>query len=194
MKKWESQSTGCFAATEVDEEEEFPDWKGSEVVQPTIGSQLSGSERDELVGILEEFRDVLQGRPGQTDVTEHSINTVSNPIRLPPYRIPHAYREEVSKELQEMEDSGIIEPSCSEWASPIVVAKKKDGSIRLCVDYRKLNAASPMDAYPMPRVDELLDKLGNSKYITTLDLARGYWQVPMAVKDRAKTAFTTPRG
>ncbi len=93
-----------------------------------------------------------------------------------------------------MEESGIIEPSCSEWALPIVVVKKRDGSIRLCINYRKLNAATPMDAYPMPRTDELLDKLGNSEYISTLDLARGYWQVPVAEKDRAKTAFITPNG
>ena len=93
-----------------------------------------------------------------------------------------------------MEESGIIEPSCSEWASPIVVAKKKDNSIRLCVDYRKLNAATPMDAYTMPRVDELLDKVGKATFVSTLDLARGYWQVPVAEKDRAKTAFITPNG
>ena len=125
---------------------------------------------------------------------EHRINTDSKPVRQPQYRIPQAYREAVLKELQEMEENGVIEPSCSEWASPIVVAKKKDGSIRLCIDYRKLNAATPMDAYPMPRVDELLDKIGGAKFISTLDLARGYWQVPVAEKDRAKTAFITPNG
>ena len=74
--------------------------------------------------------------------------------------------------MQEMEESGIIEPSCSEWASPIVVVKK-DRSIRLCVHYRKLNAATPMDAYPMPRVDELLGKLGNAKYILYAGLSTG---------------------
>lgn len=98
------------------------------------------------------------------------------------------------KELKEMEESGVIEPSHSKWASPIVVAKKKDGSLRLCVDFRKLNAETPLDAYPMPRTDELLDKLGGAEYITTLDLARGYWQVPLAERDRAKTAFITPNG
>ncbi len=93
-----------------------------------------------------------------------------------------------------MELSGIIEPSFSEWASPIVIVKKKDGKIRICVDYRKLNANTPMDAYPMPRVDELIDRLGKATYITTLDLARGYWQVPVSEKDRLKTAFITPKG
>lgn len=68
------------------------------------------------------------------------------------------------------------------------MVKKKDGSLRICVDFRKLNAVTPMDAYPMPRTDELLDKLGSAHFISTFDLARGYWQVPVAERDRAKTA------
>ena len=176
---------------EVDEEEfsEVPDWKGEEGVQPDIGTHLASCQRTELIDLLEEFSDVLHGKPGQTHVMEHSIKTPgTEPIRLPPYRIPYAYREGVLKELQEMEENGVIEPSHSEWAFPIVVALKKDKSIRLCVDYRKLNAATPMDAYPIPRVDELLDKLGGSKFISTLDLARGYWQVPVAEEDRLYNA------
>ena len=195
LKKWEPPSVLCSMVSEVDDEEEdFPDWRENKTSQPAFGSQLTDAQRDDLAEILSEFKDVLQGKPGQTHVTEHTIDTDAKPVRLPPYRIPYAYREEVMKELQEMEESGIIEPSRSEWASPIVVARKKDGGIRLCVDYRKLSASTPMDAYPMPRTDELLDKLGNAKYITTLDLARGYWQVPMAEKDRPKTAFITPNG
>ena len=74
-----------------------------------------------------------------------------------------------------MQKSGLIEPSTSEWASPIVLVKKKDGTLQLCVDYQKLNAVSQADAYPMPRIDELIDRLGQARYITTLDLTRGYW-------------------
>ena len=104
------------------------------------------------------------------------------------------YREAVEEEIEMMLAEGIIEPCCSEWASPIVVVKKKDNSIRLCVDYRRLNAGTEIDAYPMPRVDDILDQLGQAQYISTLDLAKGYWQVPVAVEDRPKTAFITPRG
>ena len=98
------------------------------------------------------------------------------------------------KEIQDMLDAGIIEPSSCKWASPIVLVNKKDGTLRLCVDYRQLNAESQMDAYPMPRIDYLIDWLGKAKFITTLDLARGYVQVPMASTSRHLTAFTTPFG
>ena len=93
-----------------------------------------------------------------------------------------------------MLDHGIIEHSSSDWASPLVIVRKKDSSLRLCVDYRRLNSHSKMDAYPIPRVDDLIDRVSRAPYITTLDLTKGYWQVPVAVDDREKTAFTTPFG
>ena len=81
---------------------------------------------------------------------------------------------------------GIIEPSNSDWAAPIVLVPKKDGSLRLCVDYRRLNGVSQSDAYPMPRIDELIDQLGGPQFITTLDLTCDYWQVPVAEADRTR--------
>ena len=100
----------------------------------------------------------------------------------------------MQEELKEMLQNDIIKPSSSEWAAPIVLVKKKDGSLRLCVDYRRLNSVSQTDTYPMPRIDDLIDQLGKAKYITTRDLTRGYWQVPVAKADQHKTAFTTPFG
>ena len=76
----------------------------------------------------------------------------------------------------------------------MVIVGKRDGTIRICVDYRKLNAISETDAYPMPRIDELIDKVGGLCYISTLDLTCGYWQIPVAQEDRVKTAFSTPYG
>ena len=98
------------------------------------------------------------------------------------------------RELQALLDDGLIEESTSEWSSPTVIVKKKDGSNRICVDYRKVNAVSKFDAYPMPRINEMLDSIGDATYITTLDLAKGYWQVPMDKRDREKTAFSSPLG
>jgi hypothetical protein len=97
-------------------------------------------------------------------------------------------------EIEMMLELGVIEPSKSEWSSPIVIVPKKDNTLRICIDFRKLNAQSRFDAYPMPRIDDLLERIGQAKYITTLDLCKGYWQVPLEEASRPYTAFRTPLG
>ena len=132
--------------------------------------------------LLAKFADVTKNTPGKTNKATHKIRTLDTiPIRQKNYRIPQTYREKVMEELEEMEKNEIIEKSESEWASPMVIVKKKDGGVRLCVDYRRLNAITKFDAYPMPRIEELLK----------IDLAKGYWQVPMSDEDREKTAFSS---
>lgn len=93
-----------------------------------------------------------------------------------------------------MLELGIIETSTSEWCSPIVLVPKKDGSLRFCIDFRYLNAISKFDPYPMPRIDELLERVGRGKFITTLDLSKGYWQLALAPEAKELTAFKTPFG
>ena len=88
--------------------------------------------------------------------------------------------------------SDIIEPSTSQWSASMFLVKKKDKSLKICVDYHRLNSVSQIDAYPMLRVDKLLDRLGKANFISTMDLTRGYWQVPVAKQDRHKTAFNSP--
>ena len=89
---------------------------------------------------------------------------------------------------------GVIEPSSSPWASPVVLVQKKDGSTRFCIDYRKVNQVTRKDAYPLPRIDMTLDMLHGSQWFTTLDLLSRYWQVEMAEADKEKTAFCTTEG
>ena len=177
------------------EEEDIPEWRGGEVGESRMGKQLTVAQLEQLQGLLHEFRDVMNSAPGRTTMAEHNVRpTDSKPIKLAPYRLPHAYRELVRKEIDDMLVAGIIEPSRSEWAAPIVLVNKKDSTMRMCVDYRRLNAASLSDAYPMPKIEDLIDGLGKAKFITTLDLSRGYWQVPMVEGARHLTAFTTPFG
>ena len=194
LKKWnEAKSLLCLE--EGDAEEESLDSRLSTGGKLVVNEDLNENQYQELQSLCSDFQDVLQGKPRCTMLTEHSIPTGSSlPVRQAPYRLLYAHREWVKMEIESMLVDGVIEPSMSDWASPIVLIEKKDGGIRFCVDYRKLNAVTQGDAYPMPRVDELLDQLGNSQYMTTLDLARGYWQVPVKQEDQHKTAFTTPYG
>ena len=93
-----------------------------------------------------------------------------------------------------MQQNGVIRPSNSSWASPVVLVRKKNGTHRFCVDYRALNSITKADTFPLPRIDDLLDQLGESKYFSTLDLAAGYWQIRVHPDSQAKTAFITPQG
>ena len=103
-------------------------------------------------------------------------------------------RGKVSQLVQEMLEQGIVKHSSSPWASPVVLVAKKDGSTRFCVDYRKLNAVTKLDVHPLPRIDDSLDLLAETKYFSTLDLASGYWQVGMDPDSQEKTAFATDVG
>ena len=154
--------------------------------------------KQELEDLLHDFNGIFStGRHdlGRTNQVYHKINTGdAPPIKLTPRRLPFHQRHEVKKLVDEMEKQGVIQPSQSPWAAPIVLVRKRDGSIRFCVDYRKLNTVTKKDSYPLPRVDDLLDALADAKWFSTLDLASGYWQVEMDPTDQEKTAFTTSDG
>ena len=128
-------------------------------------------------------------------MTSHKINTGrSTPIKQRPRRLPYAYRDEAEQQIQEMLANGIITPSVSPWSSPIVLVRKKNGDLRFCVDYRKLNQITVNDSHPLPLISDLLDSVKDAKYFSLLDLRSGYWQIPVAQEDRAKTAFVTQNG
>lgn len=110
------------------------------------------------------------------------------------YRIPERLLEALRVELDEMLAMKIVEPSKSEWCSPVVLVPKKDGSLRFCIDFRYLNSVSKFDSYPASRIKDLIDRLGEANYLTTIDLAKGYWQVPLSVRSWELTTFRTPWG
>ena len=132
-----------------------------------------------------------KGEPiGDSQLEALSINTNSRPICQKAYRTRLTKRKIVEDSIAEMLRDDIIEPSSSPWASPILLVKKKDGlEHRFSIDFRRVNAVTERDQYPMANISEIFDLLGGSKIFSTLDLKSGYWQLPVAIKDRPKTAF-----
>lgn len=188
LKKWVAREAVCAVSLP-------PGPSKTEAVVVPMGEQLSERQRQDLRELIDRHRDVFSTEAGHTNLLEHHIITEpGKKVKLRPYRIPEARREAVRQEVKTMLQNGIIEESHSEWSSPIVLVPKTDGTLRFCNDFRQLNLISKFDAYPMPRVDELIERLGTSRYITTLDLTKGYWQVPLAPAAREKTAFITPDG
>ena len=165
--------------------------------QPPLPECLSPLQQQQLNELFKEFQDVFsQGDDdlGNTPLLEHGIETHGPPLRQPYRRQNPAVRREEMTQVQQMLSSNVIRPSNSPWASPVVMVRKKDGSLRFCVDFRQLNAATVKDAHPLPRIDDLLDALHGAKWFSTLDLKSGYWQVPITEQDKAKTAFRTSSG
>ena len=153
--------------------------------------------REKIYEMLSKHSDMWRpGRLGEIRATEHRIElrNGTKPIRQMPYRQGLPMRDLAAKEISKMLEHGVIEPATSEWASPIVFVPKKDGTKRFCVDYRRLNAVTTPDAYPLPRIDDCIDSLGDAVMFTTLDANAGYWQIPVAPEDRDKTTFTCHQG
>jgi len=156
-------------------------------------TQLQQTELDEL---LANYADIFSYTPGKTSLSTHHIALVSDtkPISLSPYRLHPEKAELVQNEIDEMLRMDIITHSDSPWASPIVIVPKPDGSIRLCVDYRRVNSLTVPDPFPLLCVEVLVDKLGQANYLTKVDMTRGYWQVPLDDASIPVSAFVTPTG
>lgn len=173
----------------------FPEW-----LHKTIAVDLPPSQKQQLLSVLEGFHDIFDADASSsqlpvTHTVEHTINTGdSTPIHSRPYRVSSSERNVIETHVSDMLNRGVIQPSSSPWSSPVVLVKKKDGTWRFCIDFRKLNKVTKKDVYPLPRIDDLLDCLNGSEYFSSLDLRSGYWQIPVSPSDREKTAFITPDG
>lgn len=172
--------------------------KGGDSWEVPLFEGLDGFEQQQAAALLNKYRCLFakdEADLGCTNLIQHEIPLLDDtPVRQPYRRIPPSQYEMVRAHIKQLLDSQVIKESSSPYASPIVLVQKKDGGVRLCVDYRRLNAKTRKDAFPLPRIEESLDGLVGAKWFSTLDLASGYNQVEMAEKDRAKTAFCTPFG
>ena len=155
---------------------------------------LTAEQHEKASTMLNKWKHIFSKGPtdlGFTNLVEHEINLDDpTPFKDPYRRIPPAMFEEVRQHLKEMLDAGAIRESQSPYSSNVVLVRKKDNSLRFCIDYRKLNSRTIPDAYSLPRIDETIDSLSGSKYFSKLDLRSGYWQVEIKESDKYKTAFS----
>ena len=160
-----------------------------------VNPQLTNSQKDDLGNIISRYSSIFTDVPKKTNVMECEIHlTTSTPIRSKPYPVPQAVRETMRNEIKNMLSLGIIEHSSSSYASPVVMVRKKDGSVRFCVDFRRLNRIITFDPEPMPNPDVLFSELSQDKFFSKIDLTKGYWQIPMAETSKDVTSFVTPEG
>lgn len=164
-----------------------------------LGSHLTPDQRKQFSAMLSDESDKVFARHefdlGRTTLLKHHIDTGdAPPIRSAPYRKSFTERQVVQDLVSNLKKAGVVRDSCSPWAAPVVLVKKKGGGHRLCCDWRKLNAITKKDAMPLPRIDDTLDRMAGCSFFTTMDLPSGYFQVDLEEDSIEKTAFVTPDG
>ncbi|XP_027155252.1 uncharacterized protein LOC113755447 [Coffea eugenioides] len=182
LAKWlRKQAYGVVAQLVAVEEEENP-------------GQLPAKIRQ----VLDQYKDVFEEPKGMPPTRGHEHQIVlkegANPFQVRPYRCPYVQKTEIERLVREMLELGIIQPSSSPFASPVLLVKKKDGSWRFCVDYRQLNELTVKNKFPMPLIEELIDELHGARYFTKIDLRASYFQIRVKVEDISKTAFRSHQG
>ena len=195
LRRWSSPAARVHRVAIVQEEEES-------VVEGTNGLKLGREgfvptelEQASLDSVLASFPEVLHAEPGRTTVVALKIDTEGHkPISSHPYRIAPRWKEEVKRQVDQLLEWGIIRPSVSPWSSSLVTVQKKDGGVRLCIDFRAVNECTQPDPYQMPLIDEILEVLASARFISKVDLNKGFHQIPVVESDVAKTAFCTPWG
>ena len=205
LKKYESRENvkSVMCVNEVKDEKIKVEWDGNWPETNSFAlerldemlSHLDDEKKNDVKELIDEFKDLFKDSPGKTNILVHDVDVGDAlPIRQHPYRMNPEKTALVDKEIQYMLQNGLIKHSNSPWSSPVVLVKKDHDQYRLCFDYRKLNNVSKPDNYPIPRVDDCIDAVGNSTYITKFDMLKGYWQVGMTPRAQEMSAFVTPRG
>ena len=197
----------CMLNTRVDENDEVTDIP-SPKKRPLNSEILADpdrylsyiedySARSDVVSLFSLYPNVVSDLPGRCNLILHDVNIVADcttPIRQAAYRVSPTKLDIMKQEVGYLLDNGLAEPSKSPWSSPCVLVPKPDGTSRLCTDYRKLNEVTIPDAYPLPLLDSLIDVVGESRYLTTIDLQKGYYQLGLTQGAMEKSAFITPFG
>ena len=163
-----------------------------------LGTKLSHLplvQRKELAEVITQYREVFPDVPSKTNLIEHDVDVGdSAPIKQHPYRVSPMKKELLDKEVQYILKNDIIEESQSNWSSPCILVPKHDGGFRFCTDFRKVNDKTKSDSFPIPRIADCIDQIGKAKFVSTFDMLKGYWQVPLTQRAREISAFVTPSG
>ena len=159
------------------------------------------NDKVEQESFIQSFKDCFSDSipnelPPKRDDDDHRIDLIprSSPPNRPPYRLSHAQQEEILTQVNELLDKGMVRPSSSPYCSPVLLVQKKDGSYRMCIDYRALNKNTIKNRFPVPRIEDIFDRLQGSTYFSRIDLKSGYHQIRIVPEDIHKTAFRTQFG
>ena len=194
LKKWHAPVEGVHRVVTVTEDDS-EGGSHSGVKLGCDGFVPTAVQQSRLASVLSQHSEVLTSVPGRTTLAELVIRTGDHqPVRSPFYQIPPRWKDEVKVQIDQLLALGIIRPSSSPWSSSIVLAKKKDGGIRPCIDFRAVNTLSDPDPYLMPLIEDILGMLASARFLSKIDLAKGFHQIPISPGDCPKTAFCTPWG
>ena len=159
-------------------------------------NHLSPSQSKELCDLLNLHSNLFSDQPGRCAILQHDVELLpgTTPIRQHPYRMSPAKKESLKAEVAYLLKNGFAVPSKSPWASPCLLVPKEGGGCRMCTDFRQVNANTVKDSYPLPRLDDIIDSVGEAKYVTKLDLLKGYYQIELTERAKTISAFITPFG
>ena len=162
---------------------------------PTFLSHLEKGAQADIIALIENNTGLFSDTPSRTTVLAHDVDVRGHsPIKQHAYRVNPTKRELIKKEIDYLLGNNLAIPSSSAWSSPCLLVPKSDGSMRFCTDYRKVNNVTVADSYPLPRMEDCVDRVGAAKFVTKLDLLKGYWQVPLTERASNISAFVTPDG
>ena len=157
-------------------------------------SHLFTEERNDVAELVQEFAHLFPDTPKRTKLVMHDVDVGNvSPYKQHPYRVNPQKLLHLQKEIEYMLENKLIEPSNSEWSSPCILVPKPDGSW-ICIDFCKLNTITKSDSFPIPRIDDCIDKIGHAKSVSKLDLLKSFWQIPLKERAKKLSVFVTPKG
>lgn len=153
---------------------------------------LEDEQKHDVIDLIHSFPSLFQDVPTQITVIQHDVKVTGPPIKQHAYRVNYNKRRVMQEEVKYLLDNELAKPSSSAWSSPCLLVPKPDGTFRFCTDYRRVNAVTIPDCYPLPRMEDCIDNIGTAHFVSKLDLLKGYWQVPLTIEASNISAFVTP--